>query len=295
MPESRRIAYRSADGIERWLSDPSQGWYDARGRQSICRGVVGGGAIPPSFDEYTAPGVAGVRRRATVLGARDLSLAMTYWAPTPILLRELLRETISLLSADPPGELVAYSLAGTRRITAAYAGGLELDETRGNAGPTWLNAVIALRAHDPYFRGPGLQEQRFAVGPQDAIFPMLPMRLVSGAIAVSPVAVNEGDAPAYPTWTVTGPGSRLTVTNLRTGESFVWDGLLADAQTATIVTARGGTSIRYDDGTSGYGFLEPGSTLWALPPGSSPLALELLGATGASELRLSYEPRFLSL
>lgn len=296
MPESRRIAYRAPGALsEVLLSDPAGGWRDGQGRLAICRGISGGGAVARTFNEAPAPGQAGTIVRGLQRAFRDLDLPFHFEASDPILLRGQLRDLIALLDTDSPGTLTVYSPAGVRQITAYYAGGLELDETTGNAGPAFLGATLQFHCPDPYWTSPSIISKTLPIGVPTPFFPLLPLHLTRGELAGSDTVINPGDADTYPRWTITGPGGPITLTNSRTGEWLTWSGTLAAGEILVIDTDPAVGTVQRSDGTSAYSQLAAGSSFWSLGTGATAVTVDYQAATADSAITLTATPRYRAL
>jgi hypothetical protein len=99
--------------------------------------------------------------------------------------------------------------------------------------------------------------------------------------------LSDTDAPTYPTWTVTGPGSQLTLTNSTTGQSLTLNAAIGDGRTVTIDTRPGYQSVRRDDGTNLFGSLASDPALWPLLDAVNAVSATLTNAGAASRIALS--------
>lgn len=304
MPELRRWAYVDPAGTEHVLSDPAAGWKDGRGNFTCCRGVLGVGAPPVSFTEQGRPGQAGTQVRGKpYYGPRDIDMVLRLEGADAIALRILIREWLRWFLTSTPGRLRCYSPAGTREIPAYYAGGLELDETPGPAGPNWVTPTLSFHCPDPYFTtGKVITPAPYSVVTTRPFFPMsdgagsFALNLASSSVARSDVARNDGDVDAFPRWTITGPGGPVTLTNRRTGKVLTWTGTIPAGQMLILDTDPDVGTAVLDDGTKVYkGRIPDGSKFWPLPPGESPLGIEVGGATVATRVQLTYALRLNSL
>jgi hypothetical protein len=162
---------------------------------------------------------------------------------------------------------------------------------------TIANTVVTLRAGDPFWTageaqkavvsgisGRGLIKDPDGAGAGKGSLSFL--RVSSSQTLGQFTMINDGDAPAYPVWTVTGPGNTLVVTS-STGESFTWNGTLTASDTLIIDTARATVT---KNGVSSYALLGPAPRLWKVPPGTT-TAVVALNATDTATSRITAEWR----
>ena len=297
MAEPGRITYRTGAGIERLVAPVGGGWISGRRLWAHCEGVTGLGLPPRAFVEDTFPGVPGTRVTGVVHGARDVTVLLYLESAPGVLLRDALSD-LALAFHGGGGVLILDLPTGRRELPCEYAGGLEFEETGENLAGDSHDAVVSFHAPDPYFTGPPSQPAVFRLDAVPAFFPLPPVRLSRARVGAAHTAVNAGSADAYPTWTVTGPGGPLTLTNERSGRSLRWGGSLAAGQVMTIDTTPGVGTVRLADGTSVYRFLGRAAgldDLWALLPGANPLTIDLQGAgPGASVTLAPIVPRYVA-
>lgn len=102
---------------------------------------------------------------------------------------------------------------------------------------------------------------------------------------------NPGTVDAYPIWKIVGPGSTLTLDNVRTGRKLLLSLTtpLGSGEVATI-DARNSTAL-LQDGTNLYRYLTL-DDFWPLEPGSNTVRAALAGAAAGSQIILTYYPRY---
>jgi hypothetical protein len=106
-------------------------------------------------------------------------------------------------------------------------------------------------------------------------------------------------------WTITGPGSSLTLTNTYPGfdpvtgaavtisRTLQLNAPIGDGQTVTIDTRRGRQRITRSDGVNMMPFLTTDPALWPLADGVVNTITATLGAAGAnSRIAGTYEPLY---
>ena len=169
-----------------------------------------------------------------------------------------------------------------RQLACFYTGGLEGDLNDG--GPTWAPLVVSLLAPDPYWTS--VNDEEVVYGQSD--------------LGTTLAVINSGDFDAYPVWTISGPASAITVTNLTTSKAFALtdNGGLSLAAASQLIVDTRPTSQRTDpqilhDGDSAvFDRLTPSSELWWLQPGQNNFTVAASGATGSTSVSLSWLPRY---
>lgn len=241
---------------------------------------------------------AGARLRNVKVNSRTFQIPMILHATSLIELRDLQRSMLQWF--DPTagsGMLEVQDESGdARQLVCRYIGGLDLDESEGSHGPTWQQVVLELQASDPIWRSSVSVIDTYVLLTVPAIFlksPFLPMRVSGSTVFKRTTVENEGDAPAWPTWTITGPGSNPVVRNLTTGDFIKSTVTLLAGEQLVIDTSPGAKSATDGYGTNLFSTLATDSSFWPLLPGFTDLQIEMAGATTASSVVLEYTPRFL--
>lgn len=238
----------------------------------------------------------GARARAVRAMPRDITVPLYMEQGDAATLRAAIR---TLLRAVNPkrgdGRLRALAPDGqVREVTCRYTSGLELTQAPGQSGADWQGAAVVFRAHDPYWYDVDPTEETFVLGDSVSFFPFFPLLLSADTVLGARTVSNDGDVPAFPIWTVHGPATAVTLTNVTDGLSLTLDYALDADQVVTIDTRPGFKTVRLDDGSNLYGDLDTGSALWALPDGLTEITVELPGATEESYVALTYRRRWLS-
>jgi hypothetical protein len=241
------------------------------------------------------PRQPGARRRQTQFGVREVVLPLEVFGGSEVGLRTRLRELVRAF--DPTrGDGILRSTApdgSVRQVTCRYSAGMEVVEGLDLLGNV-QRAAIVLEAVDPFWYDTATSA--LTIGPtQAAFFPILPLRLSGSEVYADTDIVNDGDAEAWPAWTVTGPGNDPILRNLTTGEAIDLTGVsLGAGEQILIDTAPGVKTVRTGDGRNLFGDMTPASVLWALAPGRNSVRLELSGATAGTSFALSWRRRWLS-
>ncbi|MER5632169.1 phage distal tail protein [Streptomyces nitrosporeus] len=228
----------------------------------------------------------GARWRGQRVLSRDIDL------PLDIVGRDRahLGELVSRLARAMADEcsLVVVDKDGIRWSTSVYrTGGGELELAGAERD---VQTVITLRAPDPYFTASLVSTE--TIGGNGETKPLL-SSLVAVPLAASQAIgaidlENAGDAPAYPTWEIRGPGSGLEVVS-PTGEALRWTGTLKAGE-RLIISTRDGT-VTDGSGANRYADVGPAPRFWTIPAGTNTATVTLLDTTEESTVRCSWQPR----
>jgi hypothetical protein len=225
--------------------------------------------------------------------ARDVFLPLNYKAGSTAALRSTIRGLASL--CDVKAGDVTLEVAhedGTRRyidgrVSQPYAQAMTSGE-----GALWRTIGLTVHCPDPFF----YTEERTATWSLGSATPFLgdeflPVGLDNSQVLGEEPINNDGDAHAYPVWTVTGPCDTLTVA---AGET-VWSvpAGLADDETL-VIDARRGVKTCTVNGVSSWGRLAPGSVVSTLAPGPNLLDVEAIGATAQTTITVGWAERWLT-
>lgn len=261
--------------------------------------------MPPIvYQEDVVPDQPGSVPRSFRHGPREFTVRINLNAATEPALRTLQRSM--MYTADPTrGEgiiRVTSPLGDVREIGCRYITGFETEEEPGVSGPTMQQSDVTFRAFDPYWRDQSDVSQTFTIGTPPSFFPFFPLRLTSSEIAVDDTVTNDGDVPAWPVWTITGPGNIISLQNLTTGRSMVLQtASLGIGESITVDTRPSklyptGKTILKQDGTSLFSDQSSTSALWALAVGANAIRLAMSSAVvGQSALNLSWRRKWLAV
>lgn len=227
--------------------------------------------------------------------ANDFSLGMLVQGSTDAEFRERARALVRIMRPQPgPGTLTVADESGERRsITCYCVAGLEGDRSDDteNYG-SWWRMIMKFYAPDPWWYGDE-QAVDFGLGAPTTFFPIFPLELSSSSVQGQfTVDLSDADAPAYPVWTISGPGSSLLLENSTTGRSIQVIATLTAGQTMVIDTRPGRQSVRRGDGTNLMGSVTTDPALWPLIEGVNEVAATLTGATASSRIAGTFQPRF---
>jgi hypothetical protein len=203
-------------------------------------------------------------------------------------LRQIKKAFTMTLHRGLPGTLTVARPDGTARtIRAYYSAGLE-----GQSGEGWLFSTdaVTLFCPDGYWTDvSSITETRSYIPGSDFLNPF---PTISDSLALGETSINNpGDVDAWPYWTVTGPMSALTGTNVTTGHEFVLTYGLNAGEQLTIATDR--PMVRGPAGQNLAAYLNwPAAYLWSLMPGDNDVIFNLSGGAAGSQIQLSFRPRY---
>lgn len=275
----------------------------ARGYFALADGVSGLGAAPIALTTDPLPR-GGARIRHVQAQPRIIVWPIHVEADTHQEFTDLWRsigKAFTDTSRFGPGILDIARPDGRRRqIRVFYQDGFQGLGQPGT-GLNWDNATLTLFCEDPYFYDPEpvVQVREFGGAGASADF-LSPYPSVSSSQILGDTALtNPGDVIAWPTWTLTGPASAITITDSDTGDAFAIDpnatgiahGDLLVGESVTVTTDP--PQVRFDDGSNWTPTLNwPSAVLWGLPPGDTAVNFNLAGASDGSSVSVSFFARY---
>lgn len=205
--------------------------------------------------------------------------------------RALMRAFTMTTQRRRPGVLrIEYTDGKAREIEAFYEDGFT-----GNAGENWVSAnpVLTLFCPDGFWRDTQPQTIRRAHETGGSPF-LQPFLSVSNSQVLGESTIyNTGDVDAWPSWTITGPASAVTATNVSTGEAFTLTHDLLAAEQMTITMTRARPLVRGPAGQNLVGALNwPGAVLWSLVPGRNDINFSVAGSADGTAIELAFHPRY---
>jgi hypothetical protein len=259
----------------------------------------------PGIDVVSAPTPLKPGARTRIVNIRPRTVDGVFWVQGAT--QSQLRDRIDRLAywLDPTrGEarLRCYREDGdVRDLYCRLADGLDIDYARGGPGHQRVPATLEA-TDDPYAYDTEAQTVTYTIGGTSVFFgdPFLPIRLSSDDVIASTSISNTGTAEAYPVWTINGPGSNPLVIHVGTGEVWQLAYTLALGEQIIVDTrppARRGVGVlpvRSSAGDNLYPYLVQ-DWLWTLPPGDTPVQIEMSGATADSSIVLEFTRRWLTL
>ena len=292
-----QVIYIDPDGTEWAWSNPAT--------RCIVTGVAGIGSPPASLADIALAGGGSLAqsysaaKRSIVVGLHAFDedsqdglldlvdrLAFALWTERA--------------GSPAPGTLRFARPNGTARQIDVYctSGADQTDADAAHDGYQWSTSygLTFESALDPLFQdaepvGPLV----FGAPPASGgVPPMPPVLLTPSSTLGTSTIVNTGNGPAYPIWTITGPGVP-TLSNVTTGREFSLGVTLSPGEVITVDTRPTLQSAVDQDGVDRWGDLVKSSPrdLWTLVPGTNVLSLELASAGDGSKIEMVYHRRWL--
>lgn len=286
------IGFRRGD--ERYqLTDPADAGNE---RAMLIHGSTGLGIAPVVVTPDPLVGAHGSLLRNVRLDERDISIPVFMQRDSQGELDEVRRGLETFLSPLRTGLNLSVEHEGQdyREIGVVYTGGLEGDYGDDYHG-VWEKRLLEFKATDALWRGaPEVISKAVAPGVKP---------FISGSIAFFPIILGastvqgrvtfsvRGDSPTAPVWTITGPGRDLLIREISTGKRFQLDGTITSPITIDMaagdITAEGATRGEL------WSRVSLDSEMVPMSPGVSEWEVSMVGATTASRIDVSYEPRWL--
>jgi phage-related protein len=276
-------------GLVTNFSDWANGWVLQPGAKGLDMPVY-------AYTQDESPGIDGYAIRQVRAGGKEIALPIAFWADDSRAAYLTRRRTL-IRSVNPKrgdGTLTVTQADGTARtITARYTSGLEGDESLDAAGARWCMGVLTFACPSPFWLGAEITtEWRAAVS--GTFFPFLPLTVGNSQVLGSVTVDNDGDDNAFPIWTITGPATAVSLTNVTTGEVLVLTHTITVGDTIVIDTRERQQTALLNGATNLWGDISDASTLWALEPGLNDLTLTVTGSTSNTRVRMTYQPRYLA-
>lgn len=284
--------------MTRWLWTAANGTITDLSAWSSGTYVVGdgtGGHLAPTYNFATqqTAGVDGEQLEQVTAQAAAPTLAVDLVASDGAELRTRLRALAHALRPRAGlGKLTAVADDGTARsLPCYYRKGLE----SGTYRVTRYRAALEFWAPSPWWRGSPVTVG-YGLAAPTTFFPILPMVLSASTITgQTTVDLSDTDAPTYPVWTVTGPGSQLSLSNTypdvqddgtvtTVTQSLILNSTIGDGQTVTIDARPGRQSVVRSDGVSLFTALGSDPALFPLVDAVNTLSAVLTNAGPASRI-----------
>lgn len=251
---------------------------------------TGFGIPPAQLRIEESAGDGGVYRHSKK-GIRTIDMPITVLGTDRSDVQTKLRR-LGRLIQDTSGPTILqanYSDGETLELTAYYAGGAE-SQWGTDAGLTWCRWVLTFQCPSPYWESNITEEFTVSAGITGrGLLPQLTkLQLTSSQVFGVITVDNDGDVPAYPIWTITGPISELEISNGTVGFSF---NSTVNAGEIIIVDTKLGTVVDTAD-VNRYSLLDAAPKLFRIEPGETSITVNGTNATTASQVKLSYSPLY---
>ena len=251
------------DGVEWWVTK-EEGWNDT---PDMRLGLVNKARSDGAFD---SPGY----RSPRVITLEGLAIAPSWEA------KELAKNRLAAVFADATvlGTFQVREQLFDRQVQARLSSHAKMsDRTR-----TTFEWSLQLTAPDPMRYGSVAYQANCGLPQPSAgetfpwTFPLDFGNPVGGQLLLN----NAGTAPARPVWAIQGPCAQPTIVNQNTGERLAFS-LTLGGETLFVDTAARTVML---GGASRRSTLEPGSTWFSLPPGSTTVAFAADESTDTARL-----------
>ena len=287
--EMPQVWFTDPAGLVTKFSDWANGWVLQPGAKGLDMPTY-------AFTQDESPGIDGYAIRQVRAGGKEIALPIAFWADDSRAAYLTRRRTL-IRSLNPKrglGTLTVTQADGTARtIAACYSSGLEGDESLDAAGARWMMGALTFACPSPFWLGAEVTtEWRSAV--TASFFPFLPFVVGNSEVLGSVTVDNDGDDDAFPVWTITGPATAVSLTNVSTGEVLVLTHTITLGDTVVIDTRERQQTAVLNGSTNLWGDLSDASTMWALQPGINDLTLTVTGATSNTRVSMTYQPRYLA-
>ena len=237
-----------------------------KGAQAIS-GLTGFG-LPPVNVQWLEGAGDGATFRTKRLLPRDIDLPLYIDGSDREGLKTFLARLAHVLAGECTLRLVEDHATASWSTKVHRTGGGDFIYGSDTTGERDLSMVITLRAGNPFW----LKDEAESVtitnaGSGDNFMSQLAHLRVTPAQAIGKINLeNEGDAEAFPVWTVIGPGTNFEAIS-PSGERIAFEPPILGNEVITIDTATG--LVTDQDGDNRYSDLAPSPRLWTVPPGLS--------------------------
>lgn len=265
----------------------------------LKQGVTGIGIAPVEHELSSIPSGHGSLLRHTRLTDREVFLPVFVYGDTYEQVDRRRDTLYSLL--DPTKGPVRVSIQSRTRnsdvrwVDAIYTEGLSGDFGDDHRG-YYQKIGLTLRAPSAFWSADPVS-RLFQIKPGVKPFisktsPFFPVILSSSSVAgVFEIRV-DGDQPVWPVFTVTGPGTDLTIE--ADGKKLHFEGDIAIGRRITFDSAAGDVYDKNNTNGQLWSKVSLDSDFFQLQPGLNKVKVTFTGATAESLLELSYTPQFLA-
>ncbi|MFI9598941.1 phage distal tail protein [Streptomyces sp. NPDC052043] len=283
------VVWTDPRGTVTKLSDWENGWL-------LQPGAKGLDMPQYAYTTDESPGIDGHALRDVRAQAKEIVLPVAFWVHDSRQAYKQRRRAL-IKSMNPKRGVGTLTLiepdGATRSIGAYYTGGLEGDESLDAAGERWCINALTFATPSPYWIGAEASLE-FKTGSAGTFFPFLPLTVGDSQVLGSVTIDNDGDDDAWPVWTIKGPATSITLINQTTGLRLVLTRTITAADTIVIDTRERQQTALLNGTTNLWPDLSTDSDLWPLAEGVNQCSLTVAGSTGATSVRLTYQPRYLA-
>lgn len=253
-------------------------------------GIDGRGMSPVSFEE--TPNRIGSGSVLTELraDARTVMIPLSITGDT----RTVLRDASRLLNPTlGDGRLVSQVDAeDERELVCRYVGGLQWAEDMRYG----MKQVASFRAFDPFWQDTEDANFAYARNNIEPWLPFPPVQAVADDFFAEDNLNNSGDVEAWPVWTITGPTTEVTLTNLTTGRALKIVVALTEVETLIVDTRPSSKTVVDQSGANRFATLDSEvDDLFPFAPGTNALNIAVTGGDDATtNVALAWRRRWLT-
>lgn len=283
------VSFTDPGGVTTLLTDWERGWVVQPGAKGLD---MPGYAM--ATDE--SPGIDGYEVRQVRAEGKTITLPIAFWANDSRAAYKARRRAFirSLNPKRGQGTLTLTEPDGAQRsIGVRYQDGMEGDESLDAAGARWCISALVFAVPSPYWSG-GEVTTTWRTDPGGDFFPFLPLVVGDSQVLGAVTVDNDGDDDAFPVWSISGPATTVTLTNVTTGQALVLTRTITGADTIVIDTRERQQTALLNGITNLWPDLSDDSALWPLETGINELTLTVAGSTSDTSVQMTYQPRYLA-
>lgn len=274
------LTWRDTNGVATVLNEAAG--------YKLLRGTMGLGVAAPQnvIDNYSAFDGAVLTKKRRNTQSVILPLLVRHATRAQTLIEQLAS------TLDVGGELEYTDGVNTRTLrNVIYEGGLG-GNLAESPNPAWRKVAVALLALDPWWYGLAQSQVLSTAAPTtfdaaisfDSVVPFDG----GGSVAVPII----GDVESYPVFTVIGPATTLVVGS--GGLAWSIAAPLGASDTLVVDHRPNSRGPRKNGGSVDWSLLTAASRLFPLAVGTTAVITGATGTTGATQLIMSFEPRYLT-
>jgi hypothetical protein len=260
-------------------------------------GMTGHQVPPVALSSDPMPAQDGSAFRGIRYAERDLFLPVAIVGDAQDLVTARRRALTQLLSKrNGPVTVTFLHPNGEQRwVSGWYVDGAQGDEGIDQSGFFFEKKGLRIRCLDPWFYTEQ-RSQAWALAETadpfiSATDPFFPITLASSTVTGSATVTVDGETEAEPIWDITGPGDSVTVS--ANGRSWQYAAAIGSGVTVRVDTRRLlQTVTNASSGANLFGNLAANPDLWPLEPGPNAVTVTMPGATSASQVHVSWSPRW---
>lgn len=283
------VTFTNAKGVSVNLND---------GLHTFVNVGVGNDLMPLfSFQEHSSPLIPGSIITAVRVQPRSFSLPVTIIDEDRDAVLARVRNVFTQLNPMlGDGYLTVSNGEVTRRLYCRYQNGMSSDGTASEQFTFYVRAVITFYAADPYFYGlQTVQLTAKQVFEPHIFFPIFPLLFAASSVSTIASLQNDGNTPAFPVITVTGPLTNMIFENHTTGKHMEISTPVLEGEVITIDTRPRTRGVHDQNNVNRFSLLTALSSMFALEVGENNVEITIANGTEAAIVTVHYIPAYLSV